>query len=772
MQNLMEKTLKSWTKPICLTIAIATISTSAFADYVITRAYRSATNAEYERLFINEVTRSGQTVNVGPSTMLNATLLDRQRIWAMLPIQAHSQLVYGAFDPNDGQILDELFVVDLRLPGRARQLNPSRTSPATQFLSSFAANGESSKVVYTLVDSATDIETLYLADTRNPGESTVVAVLEAGDRTGSQMQVSPDAAVIAYSVIPAAGAQELHLTFLNHQTNNVTVYSNDQLTNYNPIELAFSDDSTRLMWLDNGSQSEAGPLQSVTFDSLAGTIDNVVQVSAAELANERVSEFAIKPGTNNMVAYRSFAANSTAPSDTYLADASNPGTVTKLNNGPFRGAAFTTWEDVEWRGDSVLYNSTEEMLLRGDLFTVSESDPENTTILSRQVPFSPDRAGTKASGVSHFIQSPDNNKTAMVDGDPAVNLFVIDRFNIGTSFQPFDINSDRLLINSTDPGILPPQFNADSDMIAMVIEDSPLGGTATENLYVAAATSNGSEVPVLTTESPQVFDHLWFAADEITTSESTALAAAVLPASRSGQVGSALTAFVTLINGGSVAAEACSIDLLANIPASLSYQTTDPATNAPTGTADTPVDIPSGTAQSFIITINLNAQFAPIDAPIAYSCANADTVAPLRGLNTLLLSAAATPVPDVIALAATASGDGIVRLDSAGNGAFSVASINVGTGADITISATTSTGASVALCESDPATAACINPTSPTFGDVNVNIASNSTPTFSVFASSGDSIESNAAANRINVVFRGSDGNVRGQTSVAVQSDN
>lgn len=246
----------------------------------------------------------------------------------------------------------------------------------------------------------------------------------------------------------------------------------------------------------------------------------------------------------------------------------------------------------------------------------------------------------------------------------------------------------------------------------------------------------------------------------------------MLPASRSGQVGTDLTAFVTLINGGAVPAEDCTIDLLANIPATLSYQTTDPLTNAPTGNPNMPVTIAAGAAQSFVITIALAAQFDPVDAALAYSCTNADTVTPLEGLNTLLLSASTIAVPDVIALAATSSGDGIVQLDSAGNGAFSVATVNVGTSATVSVSATTTTGASVALCESDPVTAACINPTSPTFGDVSLSVANNGTPTFSVFASSGSAIPSNAATNRISVVFRGADNNVRGQTSVAVQSTN
>src|SRR5262245_42737818 len=64
------------------------------------------------------------------------------------------------------------------------------------------------------------------------------------------------------------------------------------------------------------------------------------------------------------------------------------------------------------------------------------------------------------------------------------------------------------------------------------------------------------------------------------------LAAAVLPASRSAQVGSPVTAFATVINIGPGTATGCSIAPKTTIPASFVYQTTDPATNALTGTAN------------------------------------------------------------------------------------------------------------------------------------------------------------------------------------------
>lgn len=60
------------------------------------------------------------------------------------------------------------------------------------------------------------------------------------------------------------------------------------------------------------------------------------------------------------------------------------------------------------------------------------------------------------------------------------------------------------------------------------------------------------------------------------------------------------------------------------------------------------------------------------------------------GLNTLLFSASAMPVSDIIALAATLNKDGIVNVPGTnGTGAFAVAAVNVVATETITASADT-----------------------------------------------------------------------------------
>src|SRR6185436_3854783 len=124
----------------------------------------------------------------------------------------------------------------------------------------------------------------------------------------------------------------------------------------------------------------------------------------------------------------------------------------------------------------------------------------------------------------------------------------------------------------------------------------------------------------------------------------------------------------------------CGLGLGSSIPAAFKYQTTNPATNAVTGAVNTPAGIPANGAQSYVFAITATAAFAPTDVPITAGCSNSGPAPTVIGLNTLLLSASATPVPDIVALAA--SGDpGIVNIPgTTGSGAFAVATVNVGAG--------------------------------------------------------------------------------------------
>jgi hypothetical protein len=245
----------------------------------------------------------------------------------------------------------------------------------------------------------------------------------------------------------------------------------------------------------------------------------------------------------------------------------------------------------------------------------------------------------------------------------------------------------------------------------------------------------------------------------------TGLVASILPGSRSVQVGAPATAFATIINAGPDLATGCSLALLTPVPATFTYQTTG-AGNLPTGAPDTPADIPAGGGQSFVFALTPTAPFAPTDVLLNFRCTNADPASVISGVNTLLLSASVSPVPDIVALGDTPSHDGILHLASIG--AFGVATVNVGIGAVITVTPDTGSASlplNLSVCQTNPATAACLASPTPS---VTTQIDAGATPTFSIFADATDAIPLDPATNRIFVRFTDGGGIMRGATSVAV----
>ncbi len=249
------------------------------------------------------------------------------------------------------------------------------------------------------------------------------------------------------------------------------------------------------------------------------------------------------------------------------------------------------------------------------------------------------------------------------------------------------------------------------------------------------------------------------------------LAAAVLPGNRSVQVGSTATAFATIINGGSATATACSLSLVTSLPVTFSYQTTNPATNQATGFPNTPVNIAAGAAQTYVFALTPSATIASTDVQLDFDCTNLNPAPIMPGLNTLLFSASNTPVPDIVALAATISNDGILNIPGTnGAGALAVATVNVGANGGITATADTG-GASIPvnlfICQTNPGTGDCLAPPA---SSVTTTINANATPTFGIFVQGSGNVPFDPALNRIFVRFEDSGGVTRGSTSVAVRT--
>ena len=260
-------------------------------------------------------------------------------------------------------------------------------------------------------------------------------------------------------------------------------------------------------------------------------------------------------------------------------------------------------------------------------------------------------------------------------------------------------------------------------------------------------------------------------ANLLSLTSTSSIAAAVLPASRSVQVGATATAFATMANSGTSGGVTCSIALATNIPAAFKYQTTNPATNQPTGTPNSPVNIGAGGFHTFVISITPNGAFPPTDVAFNFSCANAVSAPVLSGLNTLLLSASTTPTPDIVALAATIGNTGIANVQGPNGGVFAVATVNVGASGQITASADTGSAnlpINLSICQTTPATGICLGSPS---SSVTTQIDAGQTPTFAIFlAGTGPIIPFDPANNRIVVRFKDAGGATRGATSVAVRT--
>jgi hypothetical protein len=249
------------------------------------------------------------------------------------------------------------------------------------------------------------------------------------------------------------------------------------------------------------------------------------------------------------------------------------------------------------------------------------------------------------------------------------------------------------------------------------------------------------------------------------------LVAAVLPTSRTVTVGTAATVFATMINLGPDDGLACAVSPGASLPATFSYQPTDPATNQVVGVANTPMPVAAGATQSLLLSLTPNSPVAPIELTFVFKCTNSPPAPSNSGLNTLVFAASAAPAPDAVALAATVENTGIVDIPGvAGTGVFSVASINVGAEGVLTVSADTGSvvlPVAVTLCQTDPRSGACVSAVQTR---IPTKLEAGATPTFAVFVQGTGIVPFDPANHRVFVRFRDDAGVTRGATSVALRT--
>ena len=249
----------------------------------------------------------------------------------------------------------------------------------------------------------------------------------------------------------------------------------------------------------------------------------------------------------------------------------------------------------------------------------------------------------------------------------------------------------------------------------------------------------------------------------------TVAVAAILPSTRAGVLGAKLTAFVSVINTSGTTAFKVGIGLTTAIPALFFYRTTD-AQNVPNGTLNTPVDIAPGGVQTYVIAVTPTGPFAPTDLVFDFKGTNTAPVSVIVGLNTLLVSASVTPIPDLVALNATLGNNGIVDIPSNTRiGVFTMATVNLGSGDQITVTADTGTAVvplTVLVCQTN-AVGGCLAPAG---SSVTTQINAGATRTFGFFPVSTGFIPFDPAGIRIFARLKDSGGATRGGSSVAARS--
>jgi hypothetical protein len=255
------------------------------------------------------------------------------------------------------------------------------------------------------------------------------------------------------------------------------------------------------------------------------------------------------------------------------------------------------------------------------------------------------------------------------------------------------------------------------------------------------------------------------------------LRAAVLPQSRSVQVGQSATAFAIVLNTTSGNLANCGIALGTSVPSAFSFFQTSPA-NAITGARNAKANIPANGFQNFLCEWVPQSAIAPTDLSFAFTCDGVPAAPVSPGVNTFLFSASTTPVPDILSIGAVLSNDGITNVPginvTGALGLMTVAAVNLGADQQVTAEVALSNSsipASVTICETNITTGACLSPPTATSLSTRVARASaGSISAYSVFVSASATVNFDPANVRVIVRFRDQTGAIRGATSAALRT--
>ncbi len=393
----------------------------------------------------------------------------------------------------------------------------------------------------------------------------------------------------------------------------------------------------------------------------------------------------------------------------------------------------------------------------------TESNPDNNCSGAVEVtvqsepppPLPPDLVVASLSANKSQVEPSENfNLAATVrnDGTLSQGSLLVYRFSTDATID----DSDSVLAQTFVPGLVINGTFSDSVSVAIPIEGNFFVGACVAVVAGEEVTENNCSAPIPVT---------------VILRPPTEILAAVLPNSRSVPVGQTATVVATIVNTGAAEAANCRVDPPAELQGDFFYQATDPLTNAPTGSPNQTATIAANASQSFLLGLTPNQPLPPTELDFPFVCSNTAPAPQIPGVNTVLLSASPQTPCDIVSLAATPNGNGIIDVPVNGTSVFAVATSNVGGPCQATARITLRpplVPLDASICETDPASGAC---RSVVADSVTLDVPAGASLAFGIFVRGRNQVVGlDPASRRVLVEFLDESGTVRGGTSVAVRT--
>jgi hypothetical protein len=359
------------------------------------------------------------------------------------------------------------------------------------------------------------------------------------------------------------------------------------------------------------------------------------------------------------------------------------------------------------------------------------------------------------------------NVTSAISGTYTIQVIALDLIST-VDLEFTDVGLLNMTVTATPSSVI---VNTSTSVVFNVTSDgTPINGAIVTlsgaGVSLNGTTTNGTVTIEVNATSSGTIDVTATKAgyEDATTSVTVtgtgapALVSALTPNSRTAQVGTPVTVFMSVINYGTAAATGVSITQESSLPATVSYQTWDGT--ALTGTADTPVDMAAGETVNFVLIINATSAFSSSAMTFNVSGTNV-APAPISGVNTLTMSANATLPPDVIMISTSLSVSTAVDTPTA----FAVATYNVGadaTGVSFLVDVPSGISGLVYQVNETNLDGSIKGPAT------GLTIATGEMPTFAVFLTPTAAIANDPANNRITIKLVDGSSNVIGAQSIAV----